>query len=306
MSFFETEIASQPQCWQTARQVAVKDSAALPRRGERVAAIGCGSSWFIAQSYAAMREGLGHGETDAFPASEMPSGRPYDRVVAISRSGTTTEVLDLLTQLPRSVPSTVLTAEATAPIVEMANDAVVLDFANERSVVQSRFATTVLLLLRAHLGDRVDGAIADGKSALERSLGSEILRLEQFAFLGRGWTYGLAREAALKLKEAAGLWTEAYPAMEYRHGPISTAGPNRAAWIFGTPPRRLIEDIELTGAMVVRSELDPMAELILVQRLAVALAKKRGVNPDSPRHLRRSVVLEAIRKDGSATPSHGA
>jgi fructoselysine-6-P-deglycase FrlB-like protein len=253
-----------------------------------------------------MREELGHGETDAFPASEMPLGRAYDRVVAISRSGTTTEVLDLLNQLPRSLPSTVMTAEAKAPIVDVAKEAVILDFANERSVVQSRFATTVLLLLRAHLGDRVDEAIADGRSALERSLRSEFLRLEQVAFLGRGWTYGLAREAALKLKEAAGLWTEAYPAMEYRHGPISTAGPNRAAWIFGTPPRGLIEEIELTGSMVVRSELDPMAELILVQRLAVAVAGKRGMDPDSPQHLRRSVVLEAITKDGSATPSHGS
>jgi fructoselysine-6-P-deglycase FrlB-like protein len=306
MSFLETEIAGQPECWQAARQVAVRDSSALPRRGERVAAIGCGSSWFIAQAYAALREEMGQGETDAFPASEMPLGRPYDRVVAISRSGTTTEVLHVLHQLPRSIPSTVLTAEAEAPIVDVAGDAVILDFANERSVVQSRFATTVLLLLRAHLGDDVDDAIADGRSALERSLGSELLRLEQVAFLGRGWTYGVAREAALKLKEAAGLWTEAYPAMEYRHGPISTAGPNRAAWIFGTPPRGLIEDIELAGSMVVQSELDPMAELILVQRLAVAVAGKRGLDPDNPRHLRRSVVLEAITKDGSAMPSPGS
>ena len=45
-------------------------------------------------AYAAMRESAGHGETDAFAASEYRFGRRYDRVVAISRSGTTTEVLD--------------------------------------------------------------------------------------------------------------------------------------------------------------------------------------------------------------------
>ncbi len=61
--------------------------------------IGCGTSWFIAQSYAAAREAAGHGETDAFAASEMPAGRRYDRVVALTRSGTTTEVLELLGQL---------------------------------------------------------------------------------------------------------------------------------------------------------------------------------------------------------------
>ena len=37
--------------------------------------IGCGTSWFMAQAYAALREGNGHGRTDAFAASEMPSRR---------------------------------------------------------------------------------------------------------------------------------------------------------------------------------------------------------------------------------------
>src|SRR3712207_7559300 len=44
-------------------------------------------------------------------------------------------------------------------------------------------------------------------------------------FLGRGWTIGLANEAALKLRESAQAWTESYPAMEYRHGPISITAP---------------------------------------------------------------------------------
>ena len=67
----------------------------LPARGERVAVVGCGTSWFIAQSYAAAREESGHGETDAFAASEMPLGRRYDRMLFLSRSGTTTEILQL-------------------------------------------------------------------------------------------------------------------------------------------------------------------------------------------------------------------
>ena len=42
----------------------------------------------------------GQGETDAFAASEMPLGRRYDRVLVLSRSGTTTEILQLLDRLP--------------------------------------------------------------------------------------------------------------------------------------------------------------------------------------------------------------
>ena len=62
---------------------------------------------------------------------------------------------------------------------------------------------------------------------------------EQVTFLGRGWTIGLAEEAALKLRESAQLWTEAYPAMEYRHGPISIAAPGRVVWALGEVPDRL-------------------------------------------------------------------
>ena len=69
---------------------------ALPERGQRVAIIGCGTSYFMAQSFAYLRERSGDGETDAFPASEFPTGRSYDALVALTRSGTTTEVLRLL------------------------------------------------------------------------------------------------------------------------------------------------------------------------------------------------------------------
>ncbi len=58
--------------------------------------MGCGTSWFVAQSYAWLREAGGQGRTDAFAASEAFVDRDYDAIVAITRSGTTTEVLELL------------------------------------------------------------------------------------------------------------------------------------------------------------------------------------------------------------------
>jgi fructoselysine-6-P-deglycase FrlB-like protein len=116
--------------------------------------------------------------------------------------------------------------------------------------------------------------------------------LEQFVFLGTGWTLGLADEAALKMREAALAWSESYPAMEYRHGPISLAGPSTLVWMFGAGDDDLERDVRATGATVVAgSDLDPMADLILAQRLAVALAEAKGLDPDQPRHLTRSVVL---------------
>ncbi|WP_328464316.1 SIS domain-containing protein [Streptomyces sp. NBC_00448] len=291
-SLTTTEITTQPDCWQRAADLAPGQSGKLPARGERVAVIGCGTSWFMAQSYATLRESTGHGETDAFAASEFPLGRNYDRVLAITRSGTTTEVLRACEQLLGSTPVTAITADPKTPVMQAADEIVVLDFADEQSVVQTRFATTALALLRAHLGEDLTTAIADARTAVSDELAPEALAAEQITFLGTGWTYGLAQEAALKMREAAGAWTEAYPAMEYRHGPISITGPGRVAWSFGPLPDGLAANVAAVGGHLEhRPAADPLADLIRAQRLAVAIAEAKGYDPDRPRNLTRSVIL---------------
>jgi fructoselysine-6-P-deglycase FrlB-like protein len=290
----EAEIAAQPACWRRAAELVGEMSTALPRRGERVAVVGCGTSWFIAQCYAAAREASGHGETDAFPASEVPLRRQYDRVLVLSRSGTTTEVLDLLGSLAGTLPTTAITADPSTPVAAAADTVIVLDFADERSVVQTRFATTELALLLAHLGQDIEPMAAAADQILSASLPDELLRAEQFTFLGTGWTCGLASEAALKLREAAGFWTESYPAMEYRHGPIAVAGPRRVVWIFGPAPDGLADEVATAGGLVwhpAEAEQTPLAELVRVQRVAAAISRTRGLDPDQPRNLTRSVIL---------------
>jgi fructoselysine-6-P-deglycase FrlB-like protein len=296
MSRTAAEIATQPACWRRAAEAAAAFEG-LPEPGERVAVTGCGTSWFMAIAYAALREAAGQGETDAFASSEFPSGRTYDRVVAITRSGTTTEVLDLLTELRGKVPTLALTADPKTPVMDAADAVAVLDWADEESVVQTRFATTALAFLRAGLGDvpgvkSVAEAAVDAELALTEPLPEAVVGAEQWTFLGRGWTYGLALEAGLKMREAAGAWTESYPAMEYRHGPISITGPGRVAWVFGALPEGLSLDVaRVGGTLVARQEADPLADLIRAQRLAVTLAESRGFDPDRPRNLTRSVIL---------------
>ncbi len=293
MSFVAAEIADQPACWERAIEMA-GDAPALPAPGERVAVVGCGTSLYMAQAYAGLREAAGLGETDAFAASEFPLRRAYDRVVAICRSGTTTEVLAVLRG---STPPTVaLIGDPDTPIVSVADQVVTLDFADERSVVQTRFATTALTLLRAHLA-RSEPALlpSDLVAQAERAVGEPLpegaARRSQFTFLGSGWTVGLANEAALKVREASGSWTESYPAMEYRHGPISVTDEHSVTWFFGAPPEGLATEVERTGAIVSVSDLDPAADLIRVQRLAVEIAQSKGLNPDEPRNLTRSIIL---------------
>lgn len=289
-TFVEEEIASQPRLWRQVADLAPRVASVLPARGERVAVVGCGTSWFIAQSYARLREAGGHGWTDAFAASEFPDDRTYDRVIAISRSGTTTEVIDLLRRT--TTPTVLLTAVSTTPGAEAADQTIDLGFADERSVVQTRFATTVLMLLRAHLGEDLADAIADAETALDLDL-SGLVDAEQVTFLGQDWTVGLADEAALKTREAAQFWAESYPAMDYRHGPLAIAQPGRLVWAFGAVPVGLADEVAGTGATFVWHPLDPVAALVVAQRFAVALAHGRGLDPDRPRSLTRSVVLTA-------------
>jgi fructoselysine-6-P-deglycase FrlB-like protein len=291
MTHAEEELTSQPECWSRAAELVGEHTAALPGVGERVAIVGCGTSYFMAQAIAALREGAGQGETDAFAASEFPHGRAYDHVLALTRSGTTTEVLDLLGELKGRTRTTALTADPGTPVMTAADEVVVLDFADERSVVQTRFATTALTLLRAHLGLHTDAVVADARTALTTPLPEGLVECAQFTFLGRGWTVGLANEAGLKMREASLAWTEAYPAMEYRHGPISITTRGTATWMLGEPPDGLAEQVRRTGGLWVAGDLDPLAELVRAQRLAVAVAAARGLDPDRPRHLTRSVIL---------------
>ena len=285
------EIATQPDDWLRAAASAEQHAAALPQPGERVAVIGCGTSLYMAQSYAVRRERAGRGITDAYPASEHALDRGYDRVLAISRSGTTTEVLRVLRELPPGPAVTAITADPSAPIVELAGQVVLLAEVDERSVVQTRFATSALALLRAHLGEDIGPVAEQAAAALRTEPAAALRTAEQFTFLGRGWTVGLAQEAALKLRESAQLWTESYPAMEYRHGPISIAAPGRVVWAFGEVPDGLAEQVGATGAHFEHSATDPLAELVRVHRLCLLVAAARGLDPDRPRHLTRSIIL---------------
>lgn len=293
--WMQQELQSQPDIWERAIAQS-RSETLLPPKGARIAVVGCGTSWFMAQSYAAAREAAGHGQTDAFAASEtdvLPA-RHYDAVVAITRSGTTSEVLALLESLSGSgTPTVVLLGDPGTPAASLADGVVSLPYADETSVVQTRFATAALAYLLTSLGWDLAPAVADARSVLTESTPAELLDAEQFSFLGRGWTVGLAHEAALKMREAVQGWTESYPALEYRHGPIAIAAPGRVTWLLGPQPAGLEAQVSATGARFESSPRHPLAELVRIHKLALERALARGLDPDSPRSLTRSVILES-------------
>ena len=122
MSEIVRELTSQPDTWRRAAAEAPGVAAILPRSGDRVAAVGCGTSLFVSQAYAGAPRGAGEGETDAFAASEAPAGRIYDVVMAISRSGTTTEVARLLERPWEGARSVAICGVDDTPVANAADD----------------------------------------------------------------------------------------------------------------------------------------------------------------------------------------
>ena len=192
--FMEEELKSQPYTWSQALDM-VEQRKLLPSRGKRVAVVGCGTSYFIAQSYAALREMSGYGETDAYTGTEVKTSRDYDAYVVISRSGTTTEILDLLKKVKKDRPSTLTVAligDMESPAPTLADRTVDLHFADEKSVVQTRFATTALMFLRSSIQDEtvLRKAVEQARDVLSQEPDSILVNAEQYSFLGRNWVTG--------------------------------------------------------------------------------------------------------------------
>ena len=254
--------------------------------------VGCGTSFFVATAYAAAREAGGLGETDAFAASEFPTGRAYDALLAVSRSGTTTEVLDAVAVIGETISDRGPHRGRREPAGARRR----ADRCRSRSPTSARSSRPGSRRRRScccwHTWEstrrprpRQPRTCSGGRSR------STPASFDRFHFLGRGWTVGLAYEAALKLREAALAWSEAYPAMEYRHGPIALADGRTLVVPMGELDPALAADIRATGATLLDAEAEPLASLVLAHRLAISLAHLRGLDPDNPRNLTRSVVL---------------
>lgn len=286
----ERELTSQPEIWEQALDLSDDQRSLLPAEGERVLVVGCGTSYYVGDAYAYLRNDAGLGRTRAAIPSELTWVDEDEHIVVVSRSGTTADVIEVVERFRETHRITAILGDVATPLGELCDRVVSLDFADEASIVQTRFATTVLTVLRASVGQAPGSLVADARTALRLPLPAEPAGIRQVVFLGHRWSVGLAHEAALKVRESAGAWTEAYPVWEYQHGPISCAGPGSLVWALGELPEVVAADVRATGAAVYVDDLDPQANLVLAHRLALALAREAGRDPDAPPFLSRSVL----------------
>ena len=239
------EIMSQPEAWAQALK-AVEASAqalrALVQGAGEVVFTGCGSTYYLALAAAALFQEMSGVQARGLPASEVwlypRSGYHPERetlLVAVSRSGTTTETLRAVESFKERSRGKVLTLscypESDLPGLGHLN--LVFESGQERSVAQTRafsvlyLATVALAALRAgrDLGplSRLPEAgreLLGSYAKLARGLGADA-GLDRFYFLGSGPRYGLACELSLKMKEMSLSHSEPFHFLEFRHGPKS-------------------------------------------------------------------------------------
>lgn len=326
---FEREIREQPAIWESIADSDKADRLARALGGD-VVLVGSGSSLFAAEvgALALRRRGLC---AHALAATEARlDHRSYvgQTVIALSQSGRSSDLFSALDVL-RPHRLVVLTNSIDSPLAARASVAIDVGAGDETAVPASKSvsATFAILLRAASLvaGDSSRDADAlratastvrgwmdsEGASELVEAAG-EIARKSSAAILGSDYGYPVAREAALKIKEASYLHAEGFAAGEFRHGSVAMldkdyavigivdadalpvvaraladAKPSEALRLtIGSPA---VEDLPRLGP-IVEDPYNTLGWLVAAQCIALHVARSRGVDSDRPRGLRKALT----------------
>jgi glucosamine--fructose-6-phosphate aminotransferase (isomerizing) len=248
-----SEILSQPHTWSSClkeldRSGILAEIASDFSDASEWMFIGCGSSYYVAQSAAVSWTALTGLRARAVPASELLlfpdsvlTGTESLAPVVISRSGQTSEALRAAEMLEndKGIRTLGVSCAADRPLEQIASNTLALLPADEESTVMTRSFTSMLLGLQ-YLASHIGGNHAFGKSLHKLATVSETVlnashhRIRDFVYerqfadyvcLGQGPFFGIASECALKITEMSLSYAQNFHALEFRHGPKSVVGP---------------------------------------------------------------------------------
>jgi glutamine---fructose-6-phosphate transaminase (isomerizing) len=240
-------------------------------------------------------------------------------VIGISQSGASPDVVSVVAEGARQGAMTLaITNDASSPLAAAAAHVLDLGAGEERSVAATKTYTASLAAIAA-LAAEGDGALSDDVERLPGLLAAQLdltrgadaaveaaTDWERLTVVGRGAHYATAFEAALKVRELAGIVAEAYSPADLLHGPIATTGPGQPLLAIAPAGptegsmRELIATARERGARVaaighdpalgdpflelvdVPEWLGPVVAIVPAQLLAVGLAERRGVDVDAP------------------------
>jgi glutamine---fructose-6-phosphate transaminase (isomerizing) len=317
---------------------------------ERVAIVGCGTSYHAGLLGKDAIERLARIPVEVAVASEYRYADPIvdekTLVVAITQSGETTDTLAAVEAAQdfggrvlavTNTQGSLITREADAVLLTKAGPEICV--ASTKTFLAQVAALDLLALELARTRDTVPERellklgrdLRRAPEKVEETLGLLEGRVEEAAhvfegarcalFLGRGPSYPVALEGALKLKEISYLPAEGYPAGEMKHGPIALVDENCpvvAVLGEGLVREKTLSNVEETlarGAHVLTiareddkaarrisrvvlpvpyapEMLDALVLSVPLQLLAYRVAKNRGLDVDKPRNLAKSVTVE--------------
>ncbi len=327
---FEREIFEQPDVWES---IARSDAAArfASALDGKIVLVGSGSSLFAAQlgAIAFRRRGI---DATAIAATEAQGDhRAFEgsTIVALSQSGRSTDVLRALDAL-RPGKLVALTNTAHSPLGERADVTIDVGAGPELAVPATKSVSSTIAILLTAASLRAQDRSRDPAVLLETarairtwlrdSAGTVVTPAAQIAhcsgivILGTDYGAPIAREAALKFKEATYMHAEGFEAGEFRHGSAAMADASTAAIGIvdadGSPiVGAAMRDLAPRGALriavgneslgtgtrigpVVGDPYNTLAWLITLQMLALHVARTRGVDSDAPRGLTKAIITE--------------
>ncbi|KPK93505.1 MAG: hypothetical protein AMJ88_07380 [Anaerolineae bacterium SM23_ 63] len=337
--FIHDEITSQADAWAQLIPLVTEKADKIRKLFDGIDEVlltGCGSGLNAAMSGVPILQtqtGISSREVPAaevylFPASVLV---PKRRTLAIllSRSGETTEVLHALEYLrEQEIRVLGITCSADSPLASRSDLTLVLSPVTERAVATTRSVTGMILTLqliaaivsedKAYLSElqRLP-VVCDPQMEAFHDLGKSIgenTDVMKYAFVGSGPFFGQAHESQLKIKEMVLLPADAYPTLDFRHGPQSNVDPQMLITVFlsdsaSKEESKFIGDMKSLGGFTwvicdqaddqIRENADYFLEInsglgeltrgVLympaVQYMAYYRSLSRGLNPDEPRNL---------------------
>lgn len=338
--------------WGSSSQLLPADALISFEHIKRIKIIGCGTSWHAGRIGEFFFEEIAGIPTTAALASEFRYRTFFPETdtlyIVVSQSGETADSLEVVRFLKtRGFSVVALTNVASSTLVRESAGYFLTQAGPEMAVASTKAFTTqvaALYFLAQRMAfeqkkitfseyesgkEKMYAAAEFLEDGLERykqfifeTVAPFYSSFESFIFLGRHITYPFALEAALKLKEIAYVFSQAYPAGELKHGPLALVDAKTPVCIFSHPDPVMYQKI-LSGAQETKArggkilsftfqgqtELQNMSEHTFIfptitphlsviamagvtQLLMYAIAKERGCDIDRPRNLAKSVTVE--------------
>jgi glutamine---fructose-6-phosphate transaminase (isomerizing) len=327
------EIKSQTQAWMQAMETTSASSLLNALEYDQVLFTGCGSTYYLSLAAAALYQQLAGRAARAVPGGELllNAGTVLTNqktlLVAISRSGTTTETVKAVEKFKAEQRGEVLViSNYDGTLSRLADVNIVIPSGQEESVAQTRsfasmyVAVTGFAARMAGKNDLLDSMfflpelgerLIRNFEPVARHMGDD-LDFDRFYFLGSGTRYGLACEVNLKMKEMTLTHSEPFHFLEFRHGPMSMV--NEKAVVVGLVSESnfsyesaVLNEMQALGGKIVtlgESDVNIAFEsgipesargvlyLPILQLMAFYRSLAKGLNPDKPNNLSAVVELD--------------